>query len=326
MGERWLVTGARGFLGRHACDALRDRGYVVVPLDRSPPEQPGGLVADLGTGVPDLGEEPFDVVVHLASLVHHDASGADFERAILDGTGHLLEGLDRLSAPPKSVIYASTVAVYGLEEGENVPESTPTEAESAYGGSKWKAERAIADWATARGVKASMLRLPGIVGAGMAGSLAALVGALRSRSYVGVGPGTARRSLVMAGDVAAALPRLAELEGPLHLTDRHHPSFLELEAAICRELGRRAPHRIPSFAARGVALAGDLAERLGANPRFTSDTYRRTLSTLTFDDSRAVRLIGWSPTPVLEAIDVWMPEAPKPEAPDPEARTPEARA
>ena len=306
MSERWLVTGARGFLGRHACDALRGVGCEVVPLDRTPPAQPDGLVADLTEGPPDLASKAPDVVVHLASLVFHAAPGDAFERAIVGGTRNLLAGLDARPTPPRSFIYASTVAIYGALEGELLAESTEAAATSPYGASKWKAERLVSQWAEERGVRAAMLRLPGIVGRGMVGTMTTLIDALARRRYVGIGPGTARRSLVLADEVAAALPALSEVDGPLHLTDRAHPSFVELEAAICRRLGRRRPWRIPGLAARAVGLVGDAVQALGMSPRFTTDTYKRTTSTLTFDDTRAVRRIGWSPTPVVEAIDTWM--------------------
>jgi nucleoside-diphosphate-sugar epimerase len=305
IAERWLVTGARGFLGRRACAALRARGHRVVPLDHHPPAQEGGLVADLATGPPDLGD-PVDVVVHLASLVHHRAEARAFERAIVDGTANLLEAVDRLGRLPRAVLYASTVAVYGPIGGELLPETTAAIATSPYGGSKRRAETILAEWAAARGVRTVALRLPALVGAGMAGSLSQLVRALARRRYVGIGPGTTRRSLVLATDVAAALPRLAAADGVLHLTDRAHPSFLELERAICRRLGRRAPPRIPIAAARLLGRVGDLVAAAGGGAPFTSEVLERTITTLTFDDRTAVERIGWSPTPVLERIDDWM--------------------
>ena len=305
MRERWLVTGARGFLGRRVCGSLRDRGFEVVPLDHHPPPQENGLVADLATQVPKLDEAP-DVVVHLASLVHHQASGALFEQTITLGTQNLLASLDRFETGPRAFIYASSVAVYGLTSGELLPESTPPTAASPYGGSKRRAEELIADWAKPRAVAATMLRLPGLVGAGMVGSLPRLIRALERRRYVGIGPGTARRSLVLASDVAEALPSLAGCEGVFHLTDRVHPSFLDFEAAICERLGRRLPVRIPLAAARIIGRLGDLAQAAGLTAPFSSEILERTTSTLTFDDSAAVAQLGWAPRPVLEQIDRWI--------------------
>lgn len=304
MSERWLLTGARGFLGRHAHATLVERGVEVVPLDHRPPAQPGGLVADLATEIPRLGS-PADVVVHCASLVHHQASDEAFERTIVGGTRNLLAAIDRLGTAPWAFVYASSVAVYGPVRGELLSETTPATATSPYGRSKRVAEEIVSEWSQRRGVKATVLRLPALVGPGMVGSLATLVAALRRQTYVGIGPGSARRSLVLAEDVAAALPALSRQEGVFHLTDRIHPSFRQIELAVRSRLGRRPPPRIPLAAARLIARVGDLIGRAGLETRFSSGTLDRATTSLTFDDSRAVERFGWAPRAVLEEIGGW---------------------
>lgn len=312
MSERWLLTGARGFLGGHAHAALVERGVEVIPLDHHPPAQPGGLIADLATAVPDLGPRPPDVVVHLASLVHHQASGEAFERTIVGGTRNLLAAIDRFERAPRAFVYASSVAVYGPVRGEALAETTPATATSPYGRSKREAEEIVAEWSAHRGTRSTLLRLPALVGAGMVGSLAELVAALRRRTYVAIGPGSARRSLVLAEDVAAALPELSRQQGVFHLTDRRHPTFREIEVAVRAHLGRRPPLRIPLLVARLIARAADLARRAGFEARFSSEALRRATTSLTFDDARAATCFGWSPRPVLDEVDRWMPRPAEP--------------
>lgn len=306
MSERWLLSGARGFLGSHAQRVVESRGVEVVPLDRPPPGQPGGVVADLAQREPDLGGRSFDVIVHLASLVHHSATGAEFERAIVGGTRNLLTAVERSGRMPRAVIYASSIAVYGPVRGHLLPETTPLRATSPYGGSKRRAEGIVEEWARRRGVAAAILRLPALVGSGMVGSLATLVAALERRTYVGLGSGSARRSVVLAADVAAALPRLSRVSGVFHLTDRAHPSFREIETAVRAHWGRRPPPRIPLPLAGLVARGADLARRAGLATRFSSETLARATTTLTFDDSRAVDRLDWSPRPVLENLESWL--------------------
>ena len=76
-----------------------------------------------------------------------------------------------------------------------------------------------------------------------------MIAGLRRGRYAGIGDGSTRRSMVLATDVAAALPELAALAGVFHLTDRQHPSFSELEAAICEALG--ANFAVPATHLRG---------------------------------------------------------------------------
>ena len=114
--------------------------------------------------------------------------------------------------------------------------------------------------------------------------------------------------MMKAEDVAAALPDLAGASGTFHLTDRAHPSFLDLETAIRARLGRRPPPRLPLPMARLLARVGDLAERAGVEGAFSTPVLERTLDTLTFDDSLAVERFGWAPTPVVERVAEWVEE------------------
>lgn len=335
-GETWLVTGARGFLGRHVLRALAERPDIerVLTLDRRRPATTGGLVADLGAGPPDLGplltddhsEEAggdagdtetdsaapaIDVVVHLAGLAHRLASAAEYRRSHLRGTQNLLTALDRLGPPPRAVVFASSVAVYGRREGGLLPEETPIAPVSNYGAAKADAEAVLTTWAERRRVEAAVLRLPLLVGRQAPGNLGRMLRALERHRYVSVGPGSARRSMVLAEDVAALLPRASRHGGTYHLTDRHHPSFRELEEALCRALGRDLPPRIPLRTARLAARLGDFATRLsepltGRRAPFDSAVYERMTSTLTFDDDKAVRRLGWAPRAVLEETERWI--------------------
>ena len=83
-----LVTGASGFVGRYLVAALREAGWRVLTLDRTPPAD---LVGDLAS-VPLRGVRA-DVVFHLAGFANPAASlGAAWEafEANARGTARLL--------------------------------------------------------------------------------------------------------------------------------------------------------------------------------------------------------------------------------------------
>ncbi len=307
-GRRCLVTGGHGWLGRFLVDHLRRAGARVTVLDL-PGSAPAGsgdfLAADLAAGPPDLPATAWDHIFHLAGLAHRVPRTREeaerFFRVNSEGTGHLLRALaDR---PPASLVLVSSVAVYGLERGEAIPEDTPRAARDPYGRSKVEAEDQVMEWAAARGVRAVVVRPPLVAGPGAPGNLGAMVRALRRGRYLRVGDGAARRSLVRADDLCAGLVALAAGgEWAYHLTDGRHPSFRELEDALAAALGRGPVRAAPSWLLRIAAAAGDRLDRvLRRDLPLDSRRLAKLTATLTFADDRARRDIGWAPRPVTAA-------------------------
>jgi nucleoside-diphosphate-sugar epimerase len=74
----------------------------------------------------------------------------------------LTQALRRRSAAPHSAVYASTSGVYGDCHGEWVAETRPLAPHTARAHRRVQAEYAIRFWARSSGVRASILRIPGI--------------------------------------------------------------------------------------------------------------------------------------------------------------------
>ena len=305
---RILVTGGHGFLGRFLVAHLRSTGHEVHVLGHS--ARPNSLTADLRGTVPDLPHGSYDEVYHLAGKAHvvprTPSDAQDFHAVNYHGTQNLLAGIDRLASVPQSFVLASTVAVYGQDSGEYLTEDTPREAADPYGLSKRLAEDAVFEWGDSRGVRITIVRLPLVVGPGAPGNLRSIIDAINLGRYAGIGKGDARRSMVLAVDVATALPALSAIGGVYHLTDGYHPSLSEIANAIARTLNRPQPPRIPQLLGHMIGRVGDLLSRVIDSERIpTSPMIRKLTSTLTFDDSRARGCIGWSPTPVLMDVHNW---------------------
>lgn len=303
-----LVTGGTGFVGRHVVAYLQSEGYVLDLLGRSGTQ--GDVVADLAVGPPSLPGRHYEAVFHVAGKAHVVPSTSEERDAFFavnaGGTQHLLDALDRLPTPPQAFVLVSTVAVYGRESGEGLSEETPREADDPYGLSKCQAEDIVLRWGEERGVRIGIVRLPLVAGAGAPGNLGAMVHAIRRNRYFGVGDGSARRSVVHAVDVARVLPRVAEKGGTYNLTDGYHPSFVEIERAIARALGKQPPRHLPDVVARTGAWVGDAVLRAtGVRLPLTSRTLDKMTSTLTFDDARARQVLGWEPPPVLDSAEEW---------------------
>jgi nucleoside-diphosphate-sugar epimerase len=302
-----LVTGGSGFVGHRVVRFLVERGREVTVLDRSPVEGVATVRVDLGRSPIDLPRRGFRHVYHVAGLAHLVPQTTEEERLFttvnVDGTRNLLEGLERCDERPRTFVLASTVAVYGVEEGHLLDETTPRRAVDPYGLTKRQAEDLVLEWGERHAVRTSVIRLPLVWGPGAPGNLGRMVQAIAAGRYLGVGGGEARRSLVRLADVVDTLPRLEEAGGVFHLTDGHHPSFAELEAALAAALGRRRPWRLPLPLARAAAAAGDaLGSLTGRRMAFGRLALSKMTSSLTFSDEKARRELAWAPGRVLDSV------------------------
>jgi len=249
----------------------------------------------------------FSHVYHLAGFAHRvprdRAESEMFYRVNVGGSKALLSALGQMEPPPRALVIASTVAVYGVDEGSLLDEETPRLATDPYGESKREAEDMILEWGASQGIRTGVVRLPLVAGHGAPGNLGAMVRGLAQGWYLGVGSGSARRSIVLVSDVAHILPKIAEVGGIFHLTDGHHPSFAELESALASALGRHTPRRLSLRLARAGAFLGDVAQGLtGLRVPFNTSLLSKMTSTLTFSDQRARDNLGWNPTQALARI------------------------
>ena len=94
-----------------------------------------------------------DVVLHLAPPPLHGATDPR--------TAALLQALSRRSRPVR-LVYMSTSGVYGDCAGDWVTESRPVNAQTDRARRRVDAESRVRTWARATGVKACILRVPGI--------------------------------------------------------------------------------------------------------------------------------------------------------------------
>lgn len=101
-----LLTGARGFTGRHFADYARAAGHDVIPLKAN--------LKDTALLVQEVNDIAPEAVVHLAaiSFVGHADVNAFYEVNVI-GTLNLLEALTKLSRPPRSVLLSSSANIYG---------------------------------------------------------------------------------------------------------------------------------------------------------------------------------------------------------------------
>jgi nucleoside-diphosphate-sugar epimerase len=303
MLNSFLITGGLGFLGREITQTLSQRFYLKT-LGRSAGND---FVCDLASNSPSI-PNSFDVVIHNAGKAHSVPKSKEEEEEFYlvnyTGTLNLLNGLEKSNRIPKSLVYISSVAVYGDEVGDLLDEQTPLKATDAYGKSKRLTEEAVIGWGRKNSVTIGILRLPIIVGPNPPGNLRKMIKAIQSGYYFQIGKAPVRRSMVLASDVAELIPVLAKVGGIFNLTDGRHPSFKELGTVMSKKLGVKIPKTLPLWLGESLAKAGDFGERLlGRELPFNSKTLSKMTSSLTFSDERATQELNWKPHSVLSYLN-----------------------
>ncbi len=288
-----LITGSSGFLGKKLVSELISN-YSISTLSRTD----SFYSFDLSSDIPDF-KETFDIVIHAAGLAHISTNFNEINNQIFNvnviGTQNLLSGLKIVGVPTKFV-FISSVSVYGISSGININETFDLSAKDSYGLSKIEAEKIVLKWCEENNVLCTILRLPLVVGVDPPGNLGAMINGIKKGFYFNIAGGKAKKSMVLATDVAKHIIKAAEVGGVYNLTDSHNPSFFELSIHLARQLHTHPPLNIPIWFAEFIALFGDL---LGSKVPLNSDRLRKIIADLTFDDSKARSSFGWKPTPIL---------------------------
>lgn len=291
-----LLTGSTGFLGKYLYRNISQK-FQVSTLCRT---RTCDFLCDLTHCIPNFNQD-FDIVIHAAGKAHtipkSDIEKKSFHDINVIGTYNLLKGLSKYL--PKQFVFVSSVSVYGLIEGENINEESPLLAQDPYGKSKIESEDIIKKWCYKHNVICTILRLPLVVGENPPGNLGAMIQGIKKGYYFNIAGGNARKSMVLASDIAKLILNASEVGGIYNLTDGMNPSINELSKNISQNFDKSFVPNMPLFIAKVLAKIGD---KLGNTFQFNSNKLSKITSTLTFDDTKARMAFGWNPTPVLDSF------------------------
>lgn len=212
---RALVTGGRGFVGRHLEEHLRACGDEVTPIDI---EHDVADARAMGAVVADV--KP-DVVYHLAAISHVGQSWddpTDVIRVNVLGTAVVLAAL-RSQCPEARAVVVSSAEVYGTVTPDQLPltERSPALPASPYAASKLAAEAVALQAARGFNQGVVVVRAFNHIGPGqspsffVAGTATRLAEAKRDGARtVTVGNLSTRRDFTDVRDVVRAYRLLAE--------------------------------------------------------------------------------------------------------------------
>ena len=293
-----LLSGSNGFLG-YQIQTVLNPILDITTLSRSN----SSINCDISNVIPVLPQ--VNIVIHAAGKAHTIPKTSLDKQAFFDvnlkGTQNLLQGIEESQFLPKAFVFISTVAVYGRENGINISEDAPLLAKDPYGLSKIQTEQLVLDWCKKHNVICTILRLPLLAGQNPPGNLGAMIKGIQKGYYFNIAGGKAKKSMVLAEDVARSILKVAEIGGIYNLTDGYHPSFTELSNYISIQLGKAKPMNMPIWLARIIAKFGDL---LGSKAPLNSNKLKQITSDLTFDDSKAREVFGWNPKQVLYGFNI----------------------
>lgn len=288
-----LITGGSGFLGQSIIPSLRD-AFEITTIGFAESDD---YTIDLSKNIPKLSKK-FNVVLHAAGKAHSIPSSEKeaevFFQINTEGTKNLCKALE--NNLPKTFIFMSTVAVYGVDVGTGIDETHPLNGNTPYALSKIEAERFLTEWCRKHNVQLAILRPSLIAGKNPPGNLGTMIRGIKTGKYLRMGKGNTRKSVLMAEDIARLIPKLIDKGGIYNICDDHHPSFYELEELIAKQLNVKSPKSIPLWLAKGMAKTGDF---LGSKAPINSSKLKKITQSLTFSNEKAKSELDWDPLNVL---------------------------
>lgn len=257
--RRILVTGARGFLGRHSVHALLARGHSVAALYGGSPNNGAALAAeypttftglDAGRGISHAAIERWspDTLVHLGSFVpssRQSLDPCDELAAACEGViGSTISAVQEVRASVRHVVFASSVSVYGATSDQMLHEGAVCRPDSPYGIFKLAAEQAVA-WASSRlGCPTTLLRFCEMYGPGEPhGRFLQRVfipRALAGEPITLIHGGREEKTLLWVEDAALAIAVAVDRRagGTFNIAPESVASVLALAQAVVRASGR----------------------------------------------------------------------------------------
>lgn len=247
------ITGGSGFIGSQLRKLLEAEGHEVIVLDRR--ANPPVNLADRSAVLRAL--EGAEAIYHLAAEHRDDVRPPKLYYEVNVGGAENVAKAAKAHGIP-TIVFTSTVAVYGLNAGESREEDAPRPFND-YGRSKLEAEGILDAWANAQeGRSLTTVRLTATFGPGNRGNIYTLANQIARGRFFMVGEGGNRKSVAYVENVAAFLEHCLGLGAGRHLfnyADKPDLSMRDMVRGIREALGLTGMPRTLPYAA---GLAGGM--------------------------------------------------------------------
>ena len=297
---RYLLTGASGFLGSYLIKSAVNFNYDLLKLGRN---SSNDVICDLSNEIPVFKNNSIDVIVHASGKAHYFESNnnnlSDFEHVNVNGTKNLLSSLDNQLKSISHFVFISSVSVYGLNTGLMIDENQPLNGSSEYALSKIKAEQIVSNWGNKNNIPVLILRLPIVMGSNPKGNLKRMIDGIKKKRYFSIGGGNAKKSMVLASDIANFIYLNHKSKGIYNLTDGISHKVRDLENRIANHFNVKI-FNLP------ISLVKCLTIFHKFFPKFplSSDTLNKITSDLTFSNTKVKNKFNWSPNDAVKHFKI----------------------
>ena len=252
-----LVSGSSGLVGSALVAALEGAGYSVVRLVR---RTPAANEIRLDSGPP----EGFGAVVHLAGESIAGRWTAAKKAAIRDsrvqGTSTLATALARTNRPPKVMVCASAIGIYGNRGDEVLREESAHRSDFlAQVAQQWEA---ATEPAARAGIRVVSLRI-GVVLSPRGGALGRMLTPFRMGAGGRIGNGQQWMSWITLDDVVGVIQHALatdSLRGPVNTVAPNPVTNAQFTRTLGQVLHRPAILPLPAFVVR--LMFGEMGEAL----------------------------------------------------------------
>lgn len=261
---RVAVTGTTGMVGSALTTFLTRKGLTVVRIVRESSRMNSSDIAwDPANGILEGGAlEGLDAVIHLAGEPIAQRWTREKKAAIrksrVDGTGLLAQRLAELASPPRVLVSASAIGIYGDRGDEILTEQSASGTDFLASVARdWES---AASAAHAAGIRVVHPRF-GIILSASGGALAKMLPPFRLGAGGKLGPGTQWWSWIAMEDVLSGMSLLLEnhtLNGPVNFVSPNPVRNAEFTDTLGRVLSRPTLASVPAFALR--LLFGEMAD------------------------------------------------------------------
>lgn len=246
------IIGGSGFVGTELISLLRAE-YSITNIDKQQSKE-----FDQITTIADVREigsfkhllKNQDLVVLLAAEHRDDVTPTSLYYDVnVFGMKNVLEAMDLHSV--KSIIFTSTVALYGLNQSLPPSEKTEESPFNDYGRSKLEAESALKKWAQLDASRNALILRPTVIfGKGNRGNVYNLLKQIYSGKFIMIGSGKNKKSMAYVGNIVSFIRHKIQkgVEGVevFNYVDKPDFSMNELVEEIYDFKGEKAPQiRIP---------------------------------------------------------------------------------
>lgn len=296
-GQKYLVTGAGGFIGSHLVEALVRAGADVTAMVRYGSASSWGnleFVPDdvkgefrVVAGNIDDGDfvmhamQGVDVVCHLAALIaipYSYVAPRSYVRTNVEGTLNVVEAARRLSV--RRVVHTSTSEVYGTAIRVPIDEEHPLQGQSPYSASKIGADKIAESYYRSFDTGVVTLRPFNTFGPRQSARafIPTIISQALTQDVIKLGSLTPERDMTFVTDTVAGFVAASVTPG--------------IEGQTIN-LGTGSTFTIGHFAERILKLMGVEKEIVADSARMRPD--KSEVLKLVSDNALAAKLMGWSP-------------------------------